>query len=139
MNLSCVVLNIGIINARLLSLHVVSVRFSKKSLVGLIVLVFASAFLTLYTVAAYGVSGYVYVGEGTLNWTSSPAGSFLPWPTAPGMLEVLSRMNEVDSFIYTYLIKSWVLAGTVALLWIAVSVWVLKLIRARPRNDSRGL
>ena len=117
----------------------VGVRFSKKSLVGLIVLVFASTFLTFYTVAAYGVSRYVYVGEGTLDWTSSPAGSFFPWPTAPGMLTVLSRMNEVDSFIYTYLIQSWVLAGTVALLWIAVSVWVLKLIRAQPRNDRRGL
>lgn len=135
MNLSCIVLNTGIINVRLLSSYVVSVRFSKKSLAGLTVLVFASTFLTLYTVAAYGVSSYVYVGEGTLNWTSSPAGSFLPWPTAPGMLTVLSRMNEIDSFIHTYMIKSWVLAGTVALLWIAVSVWVLKLTRAQPRND----
>jgi hypothetical protein len=85
---------------------VVNVRFTRRSAVGLIVLVFASAFLTLYTIAAYNVSDHVYVGDDTLDWTSAPSGSFLPWPRAPDMLEMLSRKNETDSFIYTYLIKS---------------------------------
>lgn len=115
----------------------VNVRFSKRSTVGLIVLVFASTLLTLYAISAYNVSDHVYVGESTLDWTSAPSGSFLPWPRAPGMLTMLSRVNEVDSFIYTYLIKSWVLAGAMALLWIATSVCILKLSEPKLRG-KRG-
>lgn len=79
----------------------VNVRFQGRSAVGLIVLVLASAFLTLHNIAAYNVSDHIYVGDDILDWTSAPSGSFLPWPRAAGMLEMLSRESETGSFIYT--------------------------------------
>lgn len=42
------------------------------------------------------------------------------------MLEVLSRINDVDLFIYTYLIKTWMLAGLSALVWVITAVFVYK-------------
>jgi type IV secretory pathway TrbD component len=42
------------------------------------------------------------------------------------MAEVLSRINEVDLFIYTYLIKTWVMAGLSALAWVITVLFVYK-------------
>jgi type IV secretory pathway TrbD component len=49
-----------------------------------------------------------------------------PWPRGPGMAEVLSRINDVDLFIYTYLIKTWMLAGLSVLAWVITVLFVYK-------------
>jgi hypothetical protein len=49
------------------------------------------------------------------------------------MLEVLSRINDVDLFIYTYLIKTWIMAGLSALAW---AITVLSVYKAAKHNNS---
>ena len=100
-----------------------------KSAVLLIASGFVLTYLTLYAATAQNVARHVYENDGTVVWRSAPSGSFFPWPREPGMLLILSGMNEVDSFIYTYLIKSWVLVVVTVLLWIVVSLYILTLVR----------
>jgi len=45
------------------------------------------------------------------------------------MLEVLSGINDVDLFIYTYLIKTWILVGLSALAWALTALFVYKTTR----------
>jgi type IV secretory pathway TrbD component len=45
------------------------------------------------------------------------------------MAEVLSRINDVDLFIYTYLIKTWMLAGLSVLAWVITVLFVYKASR----------
>lgn len=54
-----------------------------------------------YTLAMMGDWGSVVM------WTSAPAGSLFPFPTMPGPLMMLVPANEVDSFIYLYVFKTW--------------------------------
>jgi len=93
-------------NVSVLAMCAVKARFTRRAAVVLSALVSVSTFLTIYSIAAYNASGHVYVGDDTLYWTSAPSGSFLFWPRSPGMLEMLSEMNETDSLIYRHLIIS---------------------------------
>jgi hypothetical protein len=95
---------------------------SKRDVLVFIVLVAISTLLTLYTVTAYSVARFA--GDG--YWSSAPPGSFFPWSRRPGMLEILSNMNEVDLFIYRYLIKSLALVGFTVISWIVTSLYFLR-------------
>jgi len=49
-------------------------------------------------------------------------------------LTLAPRLNELDKFIYLYLIKSWVLVGVTVLLWIVMFLYILRLVcRLSPR------
>lgn len=61
---------------------------------------------------------------------TGPSGSLLPWPREPGMLEALSKINEVDLFIYRCLIKPWVLVGLSMLIWAGTGLSIFKVIKA---------
>lgn len=113
------------------------VKLSRKSIAGLILLVFCSTFLTLYAQAAYHVSAFVGAGDGWLVWTSTPGGSFFPWPEEPGPFLALSRTyGTIDYFIYVYLVRSWALAVAVALLWIVTFAYTSKLLRVWARHSK---
>jgi hypothetical protein len=45
------------------------------------------------------------------------------------MLEMLSEMSEIDSFIYVYLIRSGVLVAATLVLWIGVFIQILRIAR----------
>jgi len=85
-----------------------------------IVLIAVSTYLTAYTFTAHGVAT-MHIFEdaeaGVALWRSGPAGSLFPWPREPGMLQVLTEMSEVDTFIYVHFVKSWLLVGASLLLW----------------------
>lgn len=109
---------------------VVDLRFGRKSIFLLVVLASLSTCLTLYTVAAYNVARHVIEMDGTVYWRDSMGGSFFPWPTRPSGVSapVLMRMiDDVDLAVYIYLIKSWVLVGIMALLWLGMFLYVLRL------------
>ena len=104
-------------------------KFHKKSAIPLTVLGLVSIYLTLYTVAAYNVANYVYDTEVITVWRSGPSGSFFPWPREPGMLQILSGVNEVDLFIYICLIKSWILVLVTVLFWVNTFLCIVNLVR----------
>jgi len=109
-------------------------RLHRKSVTLLIVLGLASTYLTIYTATVHSAACYVSDLNGTVLWSSAPSGSFFPWPTPPGMLEILSGMNQADLFIYTYLIKPWTLAGATVLLW---TIWLIYLLKLFKNSRSR--
>lgn len=91
-----------------------------------------STIVTWYTISCHVVAnGYLYVNSITdeVFWTSGPAGSFFPWPTAPGLLEILTRLNAVDLFIFQYLIRTWALAGLSIILWALTGLSLLKMTK----------
>ncbi len=45
------------------------------------------------------------------------------------MLEILSGINDVDLFIYTYLIRTWILVGLSAFAWALTALFVYKTTR----------
>ena len=106
----------------------VDLMVDKKSVIFLVVLGSLSVYVTLYTATAHKVAR-VYEEDGEFFWRGGPSGSFFPWPREPGMLAVLIPLNEIDLFIYVYLIKSGVLVLVTILLWISLSLYILKLIR----------
>lgn len=106
-----------------------ALRSDQKLIVILFILVFVATYFTVYTVIAYKIAGHITESPPKIFWNSAPGGSFFPWPNEPGMLEMLSEMNVVDSFIYVYLIKSWVLVGVVIVLWIGSILQALIIIR----------
>ncbi len=119
-------------------------RLRKKSVMLLIALGFASTYLTFYATIAHNVAYNVYDLDGTAVWRSAPSGSFFPWPREPGMLMILSGMNEVDLFIYTYLIKPRALAAVTILLWVGWFLYLLNLFgrfqssKKRDRTSKAG-
>lgn len=116
-----------------------NVRISKKSVL-VAVLALISLYLTLYTWKAHSVAAQHICGDpgGTaVTWRTGPSGSLFPWPREPGMLEILSRINEVDLFIYRYLIKSRVLVGSSILLWICTGVFAFKAIGVNARIGEK--
>ena len=118
---------------------VVDLRFSRKSIFSLVVLAFLSTCLTLYTVAAYNVARHVTERDGTVYWRDSKGGSFFPWPTRPsgvGAAVLIPMIDEVDLAIYTYLIKSWVLVGIKALLWVVTVLYILRLANRLYRSPT---
>jgi len=104
------------------------VRLSSRAVLVTIILASVSIYLAIYTFEAYSIaSSYISSdSHGAVFWISGPSGSLFPWPRGPGMAEVLSRINDVDLFIYTYLIKTWMLAGLSALAWVITVFFVYK-------------
>jgi hypothetical protein len=95
-------------------------------------LMFFSSFLMLYTIRAHTIAGrHIYEGSNYIAWRSGPAGSLFPCPRGSGGFGILVPVSEVDSFIYRYLIKSWVLVGLSILAWIGTGLFMLKSIRRK--------
>ena len=114
-------------------------RYKKK----LIVLLLISTIFTYYTISCHVIAnGYLYVNSTTdeVFWTSGPAGSFFPWPKAPGLLEILTQLNEVDLFIFQYLIRTWALAGLSIILWAITGLFLFKMTKTseQPRISKIG-
>ncbi len=108
-----------------------------------IVLTLCSAYLTAYTFKAYTVAtSHIMDWNEETWWRTTPSGSLFPWPKEPGMLEALSKLNEVDLFIYKYLIKSSALVILSALIWIFTSLCIFKAVKRlsygilRPEDPS---
>ena len=109
-----------------------SVTFSKKLVLVVFALMIISVYLTGYTLMAHAVATrhmYEDPDGKVIAWRSGPSGSLFPWPTEPGMLEVLSKVNEVDLFIYRYFMKTWVLAGLSIFMWIATSFAIFRMAK----------
>jgi len=107
-------------------------EFHGKSVLILIVLGVISAYLTLYTVKAHSIAmrHIIEDAEGNaVSWRTGPSGSLFPWPKEPGMLQVLSKIDEVDLFIYRYLIKPWMLVGLSILIWIVTGLSIFKKVK----------
>jgi hypothetical protein len=114
-------------------------KFDRKLVVAVAALTFASTLFTIYAVDAHIVAAYyIYQDqEGKIWWRTFPAGSLFPWPRESGMLQLLIGPNEIDLFIYTYLIKTWLLAGVSVLIWVCTSIYVLKAVRSNlPKPPS---
>jgi len=94
-------------------------KLGNREVSAAVVFVFLSTYLTVYTAQAHTIAvRHIYEGlDGKASWRTTPAGSLFPLPREPGMLQALSSMNEVDSFIYRYLIKPWTLIRLLVLLW----------------------
>lgn len=53
-----------------------------------------------FWIMAVGVSSHASIYEGEPTWSSGGPGSFFPWPKEPGMLTVMTEMDNVDQCIY---------------------------------------
>jgi len=117
------------------------VKFTEESkilkssqLLLLALLCIVSVVVTAYTIQAHSIANrYIYDSGDEVAWRNSPPGSFFPWPKEPtlGMLPVLSKINEIDLFIYRYLIRTWLLVIVALSLWIAACTYVIKRVRKR--------
>jgi len=106
-------------------------KIAKKWVLIGIILASISVYLSLYTWMAHAMSERIIensYGE-AVAWRTAPSGSLFPWSREPGMLQILSNINEVDSFIYKYLIKSWVLVVLSVLMWIGTGISMFKCVR----------
>lgn len=102
-------------------------RIGRKAFVIAIVLVVISAYLTLYAIMVHTIASQHICEDGNaVAWRTGPSGSLFPWPRAPGMFEILSNINEVDLFIYKYLVKPWVLVGLSILAWVGTGLFIFK-------------
>jgi len=108
-------------------------RSAKKKVTIAIVFVFISTYLTSYAAMAHvTASRHIYEDErGGIWWRTTPSGSLFPWPREPGMLQALSRVDELDLFIHRYLIKSWILVGLSILTWAGAGLYLYKVVKAR--------
>jgi hypothetical protein len=123
------------------------VGFNKRAVTGTIALIAISMYLAIYTFEAHTIAAR-YISTDSHNavfWINGPSGSLFPWPRVPGMLEILSGINDVDLFIYTYLIRTWILVGLSALAWALTGLFVYKTTRQdnssdleRTKNLERG-
>ena len=102
--------------------------FSRRVVLVTIILISISIYLSIYTFEAHSIASRYISSDshGAVFWINGPSGSLLPWPRGPGMLEVLSRINYVDLFVYTYLIKTWMLVGLSALAWVITVLFIYK-------------
>ena len=102
-------------------------RMERKTLTIAVVLAFIAVYLTLYTIIAHTIATqHIYEDPNTVVWRTGPSGSLFPWPREPGMLEILSEINDVDLFIYRYLIKDWVLVGLSILACVGTGLFIFK-------------
>ena len=99
----------------------VELKISRSTLT-LAVLVSVALVVTAYTASAYWAAASVHEWVGRLWWPSTPGGSFYPWPHPPlgiqGML--ITQLNELDSWYYSYVIRSGMLLYSTLLLWALV-------------------
>jgi hypothetical protein len=107
-------------------------KFNRKSVLIAVALAIVSTYVALYAVWAYNVANlYIYEDtEGNVTWRSGPSGSLFPWPGKPGMLEVLSKMSDIDLFIYRYLVRTGLLAAFSILLCVSTGVYVASRLRS---------
>jgi len=98
-----------------------------------IVIVFISTYLTLYTAMTYIMAmRHIYEdANGGIWWRTTPSGSLFPWPREPGMLQALSRVDELDLFIHRYLVRSWILIGLSIMTWVGAGLYLHKVVKAR--------
>ena len=116
-------------------------KFTKKSkilkpsqLLLLALFCTVSVIVTAYTIQAHSIANrYIYDSGDEVAWRNSPPGSFFPWPKepTPGMLPVLSKINEIDLFIYRYLIRTWLLVIVALSLWIVTCTYIIKRVHKR--------
>ena len=99
----------------------------KKEHVILIVLGFFSAIFSLYTVRAYQVAQFAR----GINWNTGGPGSFLPWPSEPGHLMVITEMNSTDAFINQFIIETGLLAFISLLLWCGFFILIFRLAKSK--------
>jgi hypothetical protein len=113
------------------------VGFNKRAVIGTIALIAISMYLAIYTFEAHTIAArYISTDlHGAVFWINGPSGSLFPWPREPRMLEILSGINDVDLFIYTYLIKTWILVGLSALAWALTALFVYKTTRQDNSSD----
>lgn len=114
-------------------------KSSSKWILTAVVLGVISFYITLYTFEAHAIAGnYIIDWNGEKWWRSAPSGSLFPWPREPGMLMILSKVNELDFFIYVYLIKSYTLVVLTALMWILLGMCLLKVVNHLKRPISKS-
>ena len=85
-----------------------------------VILLLSAIAFTAYTITVHGLADrhlYEDPVSTVVYWTSGPSGSLFPWPTAPGLLEIITQANSVDASIYRYLLKTQALTGVSILLW----------------------
>ncbi|MCJ7634567.1 hypothetical protein MUP77_19520 [Candidatus Bathyarchaeota archaeon] len=99
-----------------------SAQHRRKRILVASALVLVSAYLTSYTFASYIVSASLTEYGGEIWWSRGPSGSLFPWPREPGMLQILTKVNEVDLFIYL-LIESWILVSISILTWVVAALY----------------
>ncbi|MBS7632972.1 hypothetical protein KEJ15_05045 [Candidatus Bathyarchaeota archaeon] len=113
-------------------------KTANRWILAAIILSALSTYLTAYTFEAHSIAaGHIFRWNGETWWRTSPSGSLFPWPKKPGMLEALSKVNDVDLFIYSYLIESWILVVLTVLMWGLVSICVYKAVKELQRNKTR--
>ncbi len=97
--------------------------------------------LTVYTITVHGLADrhlYEDPESAVVYWTSGPSGSLFPWPTAPGLLEIITQANSVDAFIYQYLLKTQALTGLALLLWAMTGLDVFRTRNVLASEAGRG-
>jgi hypothetical protein len=100
------------------------------------VLFVLAVIIAVYTAGAYYAAGSITEVDGQLMWSSAPRGSLFPLPNVAGNLMTTISVLETDAFIYTYLIRTGVLAAVTVLLW-AASVWSIWKTRRRKGKARR--
>jgi len=100
----------------------------KRENVLLVLLLVISVYLTAYTTSAHLVSSHIVEKNGKSYWCSGPEGSLWPWPSKNSKIgiPILIELNGTDSFIYNYLIKTYLLSIVCASLWLSVIFLVYK-------------
>ena len=109
----------------------------KRKTLGLLLIALA---FTVYTITVHGLADrhlYEDPVSTIVYWTSGPSGSLFPWPNAPGLLEIITQANEVDAFIYQYLLKTQALAGLSLLLWAMTGLCVFRRKDVPPAETLR--
>ena len=103
----------------------------RKSDVFVILLLAVSIYLTVYAVSAHMVASRIIEINGKAYWRNAPAGSLWPWPNKKDVIgpPVLIELNETDSFIYNYLIKTYLLSVICALLWLSTIILIYRRIK----------
>ena len=107
-------------------------RFDKTT----VALFLITTLLTVYTITLHVIAdGHIYEDPVShlVYWTGGPSGSLFPWPRTPGMLEIITQLNEVDYLIYQHLIKTWALAGLSIIMWVITGLFVFQRIKPTER------
>ncbi len=111
----------------------------RKSDTFIILLLAVSIYLTVYAVSAHMVASRIIEINGKAYWRNAPAGSLWPWPNKKDVIgpPVLIELNETDSFIYNYLIKTYLLSIICALLWFLAIILIYKIAKSAKSTLSR--